>query len=142
MFTIGIMAKSIYHKLNLIFNQQSPISCPLKVMLIFQLFMSTMLPILAWFSLTGLSRTIDIMMNFAGLIVITEIDNWAGETFELYIEAFHDETLKMEDYLEFKSDNKARVASYYQMIVIATLMLLQLVFNSVEKLRVFCPNIE
>ena len=49
--------------------------------------MSTILPILAWFSLTGLSSTIDIMMNFAGLIVITEIDNWAGEIFELYLDS-------------------------------------------------------
>ena len=113
MFTLAIVSKSIFHKLNLIFNKQSDISCSYKSLLVFQLFMSTMLPILAWFSLGSTSDTIGIMMNFAGLIVITEIDNWAAEIFELYIETFHEELLKREDYLEFMSDNEARATSYY-----------------------------
>ena len=54
-----------------------------------------------------MSETMEIMMNFAGLVVITEIDNWAGDVYELYIKAFHEEILKMDDYLEFKSDNEA-----------------------------------
>ena len=64
-----------------------------------------MLPILAWYGVLYIDSPVDIMMNFAGLVVITEIDNWAGEIFELYLEAFHNEILKIDDYLEFKSDN-------------------------------------
>ena len=82
------------------------------------------MPIVAWFSFSVVIDTIGIMTSFAGLIVITEIDNWAAEIFELYIETFHEELLKREDYLEFISDNEARATSYYQVIFTALAMLL------------------
>ena len=142
MFTVAIVSKSNFQKINLIFNKQLEISCSLRTVLVFQLFMSTMLPILAWFSISGMTRTIDVMMNFAGLIVVTDIDNWAGEIFELYIATFHEEILKREDYLEFKSDNEVRAASYYHVIFINCLMFTVGIISSVTKLGVYCPLLD
>ena len=81
-------------------------------------------------------------MNFAGLVVITEIDNWVGQIFELYIKAFHEEILKIDEYLEFKTDNEAKIASYYQAILIASIMSALAISLSVLNIELNCSNMD
>ena len=141
-FTCAILSKSIYHKINLIFNKRENISIKFRLILQIQAIISSLKPFLAYFIVNLMDNPLDIMMNFAGLLVLTEIDNWAGMMFEMYLEAFHDDVINTEDYLVFKTDTKVRVGSYYHTMILIILNLALTVFTSITKYVVFCPNMD
>ena len=89
MFTSALVSRSIYQKLNLIFSKEIDNSKPLKVMLLFQILLASLLPVISYNTISYLDDIREILKEFVGLIALIEIDNWAGMIFELYLDTFH-----------------------------------------------------
>ena len=100
------------------------------------------MPILVWFTIFLMDNPADVLMNFAGLVVLVEIDNWAGMVFELYLEVFHDDILNRDDYLVFKSDSEVKVASYSHTMSLIIVWFVTATAQSATKLVAYCPNID
>ena len=83
MFTSALVSRSIYQKLNLIFSKEIDNSKPLKVMLLFQILLASLLPVISYNTISYLEDIREILKEFVGLIALIEIDNWAGMIFEL-----------------------------------------------------------
>jgi hypothetical protein len=45
----------------------------------------------------------ELLIEFIGLLVLVEIDNWAGILFELHIDNYYPETSNFKQYLGFKT---------------------------------------
>ena len=64
--------------------------------------MNLMMPHMAYFIIVTQDSVIQMLMDFVSLIVITELDNWYGAFFELFLDAFYQEsTLEDPNYLDF-----------------------------------------
>ena len=81
-------------------------SLVIKTILYIQILLSFFMVSLAYLTIYEERDIGDILMDFLGLIVITEIDNWYGMFFEIILDAFYKkETVMNPEYLQFKTDS-------------------------------------
>ena len=64
--------------------------------------MNVAIPFLAFLTISAEDSVSQMLMDFVALIVITEMDNWYGAFFEIFLDAFFQEsTIEDPNYLDF-----------------------------------------
>lgn len=65
---------------------------------------------------------VSILMDFLGLLVITEIDNWYGFFFEIILDAFYKkETIMNPEYLQFTTDSISQASCCIYILIFVML---------------------
>jgi hypothetical protein len=60
---------------------------------------SSFLTIISYIYVNFITEISELLMEFLGILVIGDIDNWIGMFFEYVLQTFYDDLIKVEDYL-------------------------------------------
>ena len=139
-----LQSRSVYQKRNILdskFKEKG--SLLIKIFLYFQILMNATMPMLAALVIAYESDPIQMLMDFVSLVVITDIDNWCGSLFEIFLDSlYQEETLDNPKYLDFETDSLSKASSFIWVLFtyLPTFTLnIVVTYANIQKL---CPNLE
>lgn len=84
----------------------------------------------------------NVIYGAAGLMLITNIDNFFAELFKLQIEKNHKEVLSQENFLHFECCQTNSDVAYWWVIFLTVLNIINSFMRSLINKYMICPNIE
>ena len=112
-----ILSRSMSQKLLIIYDDDNEISLPIKIMIMIQVIVTGSIVMLSTPHMMRTNDTVDIIMDFLGFLVISDIDNWLGVFFEYCYDSIVNTNLaKEENYLVFSTDKFVRRITFSYII--------------------------
>jgi hypothetical protein len=99
-----IVSKSIYHKVNMILSDCIDLSMAIKAVISIQISIIIFLVLISAFYILTITDIMEVLIEFVGLLVLVEIDNWAGNLFEVHLDNYYPSILHSNKYLVFKTN--------------------------------------
>ena len=83
-----------------------------------QAILSLTLILVATSHIAYVNGAVELLMEFLGLLVVNDIDNWIGMIYEFFLDTFYEELMQNESYLIFQTSKLNKVCVFIYMTLL------------------------